>query len=170
MRSPAQYRLLGNSHISIDDHFAALQIDWSSEGGNGHRLTQSSLTPRISSRTIIPRFKVTPSPKERQYHTTNSGFASIGATAQTGTRCQARCAKTQIPHRVYKHGAESHHYRNADSSFSPLPGRREQLAIAHMKCRLPRPSPSADAWLQTVDGYRAHTALKSSGGQHKPHP
>ena len=53
MRSPAQYRPLEISHVSVGDHFAALQIDWPSEGGNGHRLTRSSLTPRISSRTIV---------------------------------------------------------------------------------------------------------------------
>ena len=54
MRSSAQYRPSETSHIPSNDHFAAMQIDWSSEGGNGRRLTRSSLTPRISSRTIVP--------------------------------------------------------------------------------------------------------------------
>ena len=31
----------------------------------------------------------------------------------TGTKCPTLSAKTQIPHRVCKHGAESTHYRNA---------------------------------------------------------
>ena len=37
---------------------------------------------------------------------TNGGGASMAAPAQTGTRCPTRSAKTQIPHRVCKHGAE----------------------------------------------------------------
>ena len=53
-RSSAQYRLSETSYISSDDHFAAVQIDRSSKGGNGRRLTRSSLTSRISSRTIFP--------------------------------------------------------------------------------------------------------------------
>ena len=62
MRFPAQYRPSETSHISLNDHFAAMQIDWPSEGGNGYRLTRSSLTPRISSRTIDPPVRGHPRP------------------------------------------------------------------------------------------------------------
>ena len=36
------------------NHLAAMQIDWSSEGGIGHRLTRRNSTPRISSRILVP--------------------------------------------------------------------------------------------------------------------
>ena len=38
---------------------------------------RSSLKPRISSRTIAPRFKVALSPKEREYDTTPAVYVSI---------------------------------------------------------------------------------------------
>ena len=56
-----------------------MQIDWPSEGGNGHWLTRSSLTPRISSRTIVPSVQGHPSPKERKYDTTTAASASMAA-------------------------------------------------------------------------------------------
>ena len=64
MRFPAQYRPSETSHISLNDYFAAVQIDFTSEGGSRCRLTRSSLTPRISSRTLfIPSFRLAPSRK-----------------------------------------------------------------------------------------------------------
>ena len=55
-----------------------------------HSAGRTHLSPQNAE--IIP-----PSPAPRQ----------LPAPARTGTRCRTRGAKTQIPHRVCKHGAES---------------------------------------------------------------
>ena len=85
-----------------------MQIDWSSEGGNGGRLTRSSLTPRINSRILVPSVQGHPSPKERKYDTTPAVPTSIARPPKL-----ARGVRHAVPkHKVRtgcKSGAESLH-------------------------------------------------------------
>ena len=175
MRFPAQYRPSETSHISLNDHFAAMQIDWPSEGGNGYRLTRSSLTPRISSRTIDPPVRGHPRPGKTaiSYHNrqrcvnvprpSTQGLSTV--TLATLRPVQPVCECLERIQKFHRLATLANLSTVTLATLRPVQPVGECYSVASLTvCECPK-IPSTRNTRQLIHCYTRNTTLRPASGQ-----